>query len=268
MPTAKVVNAIEELRVADRIVLNHYPNGTYDPFELLQDNNGNVRCQRRDTEHLVPILFGEDSGEADSGVTRGTFDTLAATVTTHGTDIGVNATDITTNQGNITTNTGNITTNSTDIGDNGTDITTNTADISTLNSAVSALGAQNDAQVLWLKQTNIDFATAGSTPITIGLPTNARVFDVKFVFDGTDAQRTPQTPPTLTVEFTNGAAATVLDWTSAAWVVIPEYVFTIPQYTPNDGGAGSNIQVTTSQTTFNATPAFTILVGIIKDPLT
>ena len=240
MPNTPFTNVVKDI-FCEKITMPKTPNGTLDPTVIYQDDSGDVHCQKKDLSAYRKLFAAAGTSEETNAVVI---------------------------QSSLNTTNSAVTTNSTDIGDNGTDITTNTGDISTLNSVVTALGAQNDATVWWLKQTNIDFTTAGSTPITIGLPTNARVVNVKFVFDGSDAQRTPQAPPTLTVEFTGGAAATMLDWTSAAGITIPEHVAVYPQYTLNDGGAGSHIQVTTSQTTFNATPAFTILVGILRDPLT
>ena len=258
MPTAKVVNTIDQLH-AERVILNHYPNGTYDPFELLQDNNGNVRCQRRDTQNLAPILFGDGgSEEANSGVTRGTFDTLAATVTTHDTDIGDNATDITTNQGNITTNQGNITTNQ-------GNITTNQGEIATVESMV-------DASVRFITFT-VDFQTSQLFESTYVCGPGARVQEVRLIIDGSVDQRTPvSVDPFIEVQFKNGAIKTIMEWSSTANVTIPAGIVSIPQWTANDGGSAGGDEITVLQqgVTFqnNATPSYTVMVGVIETALT
>ena len=251
MPTAKVVNTIDQLH-AERVILNHYPNGTYDPFELLQDNNGNIRCQRRDTENLAPILFGDGgSEEANSGVTRGTFDTLAATVTTHDTDIGDNATDITTNQGNIATNT------STNQGQQG--------EIATLESMV-------DASVRFITFT-VDFTGVQTFESTYVCGPGARVQEVRLIIDGSVDQRTPvSVDPFIEIQFKNGAIKTIMEWSSTANVTIPAGIVSIPQWTANDGGSAGGDEITVLQqgVTFQnaAIPSYTVMVGVIETALT
>jgi hypothetical protein len=255
MPSTPFTNVAKEVW-ADLITLPRTPNGTLDPTVIHMDDTGEVHLQKKDLSAYRKLFCAAGtSAETNAVVIQSSLNTTNSAVTgntgnitTNSTDIGDNATDIATNQGNISTNAGGVTTNAGDI---------------------TALTAQNEATVWWYEESGIDFVTAGSTTIPVSLPGDVRVTDVKFIFAGSDLQRTPVTSPTLTVQFTNGTAGTILEWTSAAGIKIPEsLILSIPQWTLNDGGVGANIEVTTSQTTFGATPSFTILVGVIRDPIT
>ena len=252
MPTTPFTNVVKEVW-ADLITLPHTPNGTLDPTVIYQDDSGGTHLQKKDLSAYRKLFCAAGSAEEGNAVViQSSLNTTNSAVTTNSTDIGDNAADITTNQGNITTNQGNI--------------TTNQGEIATVESMV-------DASVRFITFT-VDFQTNQTFESTYVCGVGARVQEVRLIIDGSVDQRTPVGVvfPSIAVQFKNGATKTIMEWSSAANVEIPAGIVSIPQWTANDGGSAGGDEITVLQqaVTFqnNATPSYTVMVGVIETALT
>lgn len=270
---AQVVKSVDLLERAD---------GTSDKTVIKLDNDGYLGAVDGGGDYKILLAKDGTSSVADSVVIRSVFDATATKATTNEANISANATSIGNNASDITANTTSITTNGTSISTNTANISTNATNITTNLTATNTNAASiatnstdiatNLTQITAAYETlkiDVDFDGVTRTSTTT-LSATARVSEVRFEFDGTADQRTPDensAAPTLQVHFQGGAAGSLLDWTSQPGVEIPAEVLLHPQWTLNDTGNKVPIEVVLSNTPFGGTPAFSIVVVYANNPL-